>query len=739
MKYFIRTIVVLAFLFVLYMLVGQDLNLNFRLMPPPRPATIGKTLAEQLEEEKRAKAEESKNTVQPDAPKSKPKRDWVDIATSRTLKVLVMPHTDMIGLARRMEPEDFERGLTAAFAEKYDLDVQLIEIERFDDLLDALNRGEGDIVAACLTDTPARREKVNFSDPYVRIKEQVVASASLKDVNSVSQVDGLRGIIQYATAHTENMRKLQNAYHGLKATYAESYFEPDELFRMVGNGTYDFTINDSNYIESYLAYRNDIKIIHTFPETRNIAWAVRKNSPALLTKLNDFLGSYLPESRYEVKKGDISEIRERKYLRVLTRNIPYCYFIHRGHQMGFEFELISKFAKEQGMNAVMIVPPEWGDLTDWLKEGKGDIIASNFTMNAQRAADIEKDGLTFCAPYGKVSQVIVGRTTEKPMRSINDLNGKTVIVRKNSSYWRTLESIRAKGIKINILAAPDDMETHELMEKVASCEFPLTVGDDVIVNMVTANDVPVKKLLQISPEEPYSWVVRKEDRKLREAVLDFFQREGKSAFFNITYKKYYDYSADKKPVKEFIRRDSTEFSPYDDIFRKYGQKFGLEWCLIASQAYQESRFDPQAKSYLGTLGLMQLLPSTAREMGFRDVVEPDNGVHAGTKYLTLQKGRFPEKVDEYNKLCFALASYNAGYGHVYDARKLAAEMNLSPDIWFGNVEEALKRLSNPKYASKARYGYCRSSETVNYVKDIMLRFRHYSDQVSAEEKRKKDQ
>jgi membrane-bound lytic murein transglycosylase F len=171
----------------------------------------------------------------------------------------------------------------------------------------------------------------------------------------------------------------------------------------------------------------------------------------------------------------------------------------------------------------------------------------------------------------------------------------------------------------------------------------------------------------------------------------------------------------------------NSISPYDALFKRYAARYGLDWRLIVAQSYQESQFDPDISNSLGTQGLLQMMPGTARELGFRDLRNPAIGIHAGVRYLRMQLDRIASwDLKPKDRVCFALACYNAGYGHVLDARILAEKTGLDPNIWFGNVESALKLLAKPKYAARARFGYCNAAETVDYVRNIMANYEHYS-------------
>jgi len=166
-------------------------------------------------------------------------------------------------------------------------------------------------------------------------------------------------------------------------------------------------------------------------------------------------------------------------------------------------------------------------------------------------------------------------------------------------------------------------------------------------------------------------------------------------------------------------------SPYDEILKKHSKRYGLDWRLMAAQAYQESLFDPEAESWAGAKGLFQLLPSTGLELGFEDLGDPEAGIQAGVRYMHQILARLEPRVPLKHRLRFALAAYNAGFGHLQDARRLAAEESLDPDKWFGHTEKAMLLLSQPRYYQRARYGYVRGSETVRYVSEIQNRYDHY--------------
>ena len=146
---------------------------------------------------------------------------------------------------------------------------------------------------------------------------------------------------------------------------------------------------------------------------------------------------------------------------------------------------------------------------------------------------------------------------------------------------------------------------------------------------------------------------------------------------------------------------------------------------MVAQAFQESGFDPDAESWVGARGLFQVLPSTALELGFEDLYDPATGIHAGIKYLNLMIERLDARVPLKHRLRFALAAYNAGWGHLEDARRLAEEKGWDRNKWFGHTERAMLLLREPEYYTRSRHGYVRGFEPVNYVSEIQNRYEHY--------------
>jgi membrane-bound lytic murein transglycosylase F len=421
--------------------------------------------------------------------------------------------------------------------------------------------------------------------------------------------------------------------------------------------------------------------------------------------------------------ADWEAIKKRGVLRMITRNNPFCCYIHHGRVLGFEYELVEKFAAAHHLKVAIVVPPNWMDLEEWLRQGKGDLVAANVTRTKKREQALTD--LLFTRSYGGATQVAVGRLDEAA-RNITALKERRIFVREGTSYYDTLLGLLAEGASFELVPAPNSISELEKLERVADGRYDLTVCEDTMVLLAMEGGCRVKPLFPVSRKESWSWLIRRQNPALAEAINAFWEREHKSAFYNQRVNRYFTSETFAQTiVPAFLDRDKRCISKYDELFQKYGSLYGFDWLFLAAQAYQESRFDPSARSHCGAKGLMQLMPETAREMGFRDVVTPDPGIHAGVKYLSKLYNGVDGQVVQTDKLCFALASYNAGSGHVADARQITRLQGLDPNRWHGHVETGLKLLSRPEYAAQVQYGYCRAAETIHYVEQILLHYGHY--------------
>jgi len=278
---------------------------------------------------------------------------------------------------------------------------------------------------------------------------------------------------------------------------------------------------------------------------------------------------------------------------------------------------------------------------------------------------------------------------------------------------------------VEIVAAPKEMETEEIIDRVATGEFDLTLADSHIVDLELQWRDDVEAAFPLSGELPLAWAARESNPELLQALNEFLDREYRGLHYNIIYAKYFKDARRIAQHRSGRAKVIGALSPYDEIVKEYAERYDFDWRLIVSIMFQESRFNPGASSFAGARGLMQVLPGTAGELGFDNLQDPEESIHAGVKYLAWVRERFEADLSVRDRMWFTLAAYNAGSGHVRDARRLARQLGLNPNVWFGNVERAMLLLSRPQYAETAQHGYCRCGEPVRYVRDVRSRYNAY--------------
>jgi peptidoglycan lytic transglycosylase F len=426
---------------------------------------------------------------------------------------------------------------------------------------------------------------------------------------------------------------------------------------------------------------------------------------------------------------DLAQIQERDTLRVITRNHPLTYYLYKGTRRGFDFELLQKFAEEQGMVLEVVLPPTWNDMIPYLLEGKGDVVASMMTVTDEREARVE-----FTRPYQEVWQVAVGRTEAQPPRTIEELEGRSVLVRESSSYDERLRALRdSTGISFEIVYHDELTESDDPIQMVANSRADVTIVDNTIAQLEQQFYPDLLIGASLTESQDIAWAVRPNAPELLTALNEFIERYDRSAFYNILKKRYFE-----SPRRFRIHRthqialnQEGRISRYDPFFQSAEAEVGIDWRLLAAQAYHESRFYPEQVSWAGAVGLMQLMPETAQDVGVTDLYDPDQNIHGGARYLRqlldiMEENLGENSSDFRNQVSFALAAYNAGLGHVFNARRLVREQNGNPDNW-RDVATALILLEQPEYYRQDGYAFVRGAQVSQYVDDILNRYDIFSD------------
>ena len=318
-----------------------------------------------------------------------------------------------------------------------------------------------------------------------------------------------------------------------------------------------------------------------------------------------------------------------------------------------------------------------------------------------------------------------------PIELIDD----TVSIRKNSAYHERLISLSNEiGGNIVIDTLSGQLTTGEIIDMVADGTIKYTVADENLAKINASNRNVLNIDVPISFSQRIAWVTRKKSKMFRGVVNNWILANRKKTNYRVVYNKYFKNkrSFNRRIKSDYYSLKNNQISKYDELIKTNAQKIELDWRLLASQVYQESRFNPDAESWSGAVGLMQIMPATAESLGIEDTSDPTESIRGGAKYLNQMYKRFDNITDTLNRTKLSLASYNCGYGHVRDAQRLAEANGLDPSIWNDHVEKMVLALRLPKNYNKPfiKYGYVRGTEPVAYVEQIFERYNHFKQFIS---------
>jgi len=413
--------------------------------------------------------------------------------------------------------------------------------------------------------------------------------------------------------------------------------------------------------------------------------------------------------------GDLDGMQQRRTIRVLTTYNRTLYFIDKGTERGtaadqgrlLETELNKTMADGHLKVSVVFVPVSRGELLPALMDGRGDLVMGNLTVTTERQKIVD-----FTDPWiANVDEIVVTGPNGPAIAALDDLSGQEVFVRESSSYYESLVALNkdfaARGLKpAVIVSAPEEFEDEDLMEMAAAGLVKVLVVDNhkawfwqrVIPSLKLYPSVALRRGSEIA------WAVRKDNPQLKAALNAFLSTNGKDSLTARMIFRRYLLSTRyvKGATAEAEMRRFRELVAY---FRKYGSQYNLDWMLMAAQGYQESRLDQQAKSHVGAVGVMQLMPATGKELKV-DITKAEGNIQGGVKYIRFMIDKYykDEPMDDLNKGLFAFAAYNCGPGRVRQLRRDAAARGLDANVWFDNVE----RVAAEKIGR----------ETVTYVSNI---------------------
>ena len=409
----------------------------------------------------------------------------------------------------------------------------------------------------------------------------------------------------------------------------------------------------------------------------------------------------------------LNTIQEKGELRVVTRNAPTTYYELHDEAAGLEYEMISDFAASLGVEVRYIIKDTTTEIMQSIQSGEAHLAAAGLTKTSDREVRFQ-----FGPIYQEVQQQIVCRQGGPRPKKIEDLNGFQLRLVAGTSYEEKMVELKKQYPAIE-WQAENGVDTETLLEQVWLKQIDCTVADSNIVAINRRYYPELRVQFNLTKPEPLAWVLPKKADGLHAKVSEWFSAYKDEGRLEDLLEKYYGYIEvfDYVDTRKYARRIKKVLPTYRKDFETEAAKNNLDWMLLAAQAYQESHWRAKAKSPTGVRGIMMLTQTTAREMGVKRRLDPEQSIKGGARYLGKLVKRIPESVAEPDRTWFALAAYNVGMGHMHDARTLAKRLNKDPDRWH-DLSEVFPLLAQKKYYKTVKHGYARGREPVRYVQRI---------------------
>lgn len=658
---------------------------------------------------------------------ARPHADLPEIeATGEALRVLVR-RTDVGVLPREGSAPEQNQLLLELLGARLGLPLRWVVVPEGQRLVDALLEGRGDLVGARHVDGPPPHGAAYTA--ALRLTREVVVCRTA-DKACPSNAAAARGrtvsLPMRDAAPGSRVARWKALVRKVPAVEASRGADPLDLLQQLGAGEIDLADAFDDEVETYLSYRRNVRVAFPVKDRIPVAWTLRADSPALLEAANGLVYSRaLTAHLGEPYAADLEEILDRQVLRVAMLNNGVSYYLHRGQEAGFQHEVAQLLARKLGVRLAVVVPEKPEDMARLLLDNRVDLVPIAPGESGAATPEIALSSPLLFADY-----VLVQPAAEPPVTDAAGLAGREIHVRASSAYRPVLESYARFVRGLKIVAAPENLETQELIGLVGRRRIPATVSNSFLLGVERRYRKDVRGSFVLATHQPLVYAARARSPRLLAFVNDALHAEGTAVALKAIADRHF--SDMRRPARSTPPTASTSrLSPYDELIRAAARLNGLDWRLVAAQMFHESRFDPEAKSWVGAVGLLQVMPRTGAELGFANLEDPKTNIGAGTKYLAQVLVRFEAGLSVQQRVRFALAAYNAGFDHVQDARALAKQNGWDPNRWFRNVERAMLLLENAKWYRTVRRGYCRGSESVSYVSRIQTTYDAYARLVPA--------
>jgi len=413
----------------------------------------------------------------------------------------------------------------------------------------------------------------------------------------------------------------------------------------------------------------------------------------------------------------LDKIKKSKTLNVVFLNAPSSYYIGSNGPQGFEYDLLKSYADSLGVKLNITTANTIKEAIELSKNPDIHITSASLAKTKER-----EKSFNFGPSYFEVQeQVICSRQMLWDgvfPKDVEDLEGLKIMVGVDTSYSETIKQLQEDGFDINATYT-SEYSTEELIQKVSLKEIDCTIAASNIYSLNRRYFPNVALAFSISNREQLAWVLTPNSKNLEADMYSWLNTYNQSGAMAQLKDHYYSFVLffDYYNTKMFYKRIDSRLPKYKAYFKKFGQLYNIPCSVLAAQSYQESHWNPKARSFTGVRGLMMLTRRTAKVLGVKNRLDPEQSIKGGARHLNQMRKYVPQEVVGEDRMKFALAAYNVGMGHIQDAQKLAKKMGLNQNVW-SDLKRALPLLSQKKYYKTLKHGYARGSEPVKYVDSI---------------------
>ncbi len=624
-----------------------------------------------------------------------------------TLKVVVRP--GFLQAAASGTPVGRQRELIQELGARLDLRVSWIEAGHQGAVLRTLTEGKADLAVWRL---PPRPDLIGT----------VVPTAPLEWVDDVLvKWPGDRGERpRHVWLHRSNPYWMELCTRGVDSP--ECLPVPEEvsletILQRVAAGRYGATVADTGLLAS-TGLGEVLQTVRVLGEHRPLTWFVRQDRTELKTAVDRFLfaRSVLRRTASPPACRDLAEIRSKGVLRLVTSNAPTTCTVQHGGLSGFEYELVRRFARELGLRLELSIPPPGVSGKDWLAEGWGDLAAFH-----EPPTHREMSQFFLARDYRRVDLVVVCRDGALCPSWVEELAGLHV-----AATGAAAEAVEAFGLEPEpeIVSLPVGADSLAALSRLAKGRADVAVVDSDLARIQVGDWEGLTVGPVLVPSQPLAWTFNVTSPQLAARARSFLRQAARDGTIRVLIQA----ELDPRPRTRTARVPQIPtfaLTPWDAELKRAALRYGIDWRLLASLMYEESRFDPRAVGPGGSAGLFQFMPATWQWLGVSDPFDPQEVIPAAARYLRMLMDEF-QGLELADQVAMAIASYNVGPAHVMDARRLVREMALSQDVWRDNVETAMVILDDPEVARRFPAGVCRCRRAVVYTRRILRRYLLYT-------------